>query len=259
MPSAFTLLATPLIIIFLIQAARLFWTVATPVQPLGNWHREMPVIIKGGARLALFASYDPFSPQHITDSQDAERVTSLLLTLFGVRSNEITGAGSAIIGSDDGVQASYLVGQEVQPGVKLHSVGFDHVTLENNGSLEKLYLDQSVPAEVIAPQAVTSASSPAIAASGDLQVNPQTLVASIGLAPRNEGGRVTGLVVSVTDNVSLVRSAGLIQGDIITKVNGKTVSSGNEIASQIRPGARLSLEIERNGSVVPVALILENP
>ena len=46
-------------------------------------------------------------------------------------------------------------------------------------------------------------------------------------------------------------------GDVVVGVNGRPISSAADIAAQFRPGARLSFEVERGGSKVPIALNLE--
>src|SRR3546814_10239596 len=73
------------------------------------------------------------------------------LTLYGVNINEATGGGSAIIAAEDGEQASYAVGDEIAPGVRLAGVAFDHVTLDRGGAQESLFLDQSGDAPVASP------------------------------------------------------------------------------------------------------------
>ena len=50
--------------------------------------------------------------------------------------------------------------------------------------------------------------------------------------------------------------AGLRPGDVIRSVNGRPVGAAADIAAQITPGARLSLEIERGSAVVPVPLFI---
>jgi len=70
---------------------------------------------------------------------------------------------------------------------------------------------------------------------------------------------VTGLVLQPRDDGTMMRIAGFQAGDIIVAVNGRPVSSASDIASQLKPGARLSVEIERGGSKLPIALNLEQP
>ncbi len=240
-----------------IQGARLFWTIVTPVAPVGNW-RSAPVgIVPEGERAALFGAFDPFF-RAASAATGSEVVTSLPLTLFGIRTNEASGGGSAIIAGADGMQNSWSVGETIMPGVTLHAVAFDHVVISNNGTLEKLFIDQSVPAENVTPKAPASelVQQPAPVSSA-AQLNAQTLQQSIGLAPRNEGGRITGLVVSAKDDGAMLAAAGLQKGDIITAINGRPASAGADLMAQLRPGTRLTLEVERGAQKIPVAIVLE--
>ena len=237
-----------------IQVARLFWVVITPVGPLAGWRAPSVNLVPPSARVALFSGFDPF---YRTDAlaSSTQNVTSLSLELFGVRANESSGGGAAIIAGEDGIQNSYAVGEEVAPGVILDSVAFDHVILSRGGVKESLYLDQSVPAETVSPTGAAAQAAPTLSANGGL--NAETLQKAIGFAPRNEGGRVTGLVLKAQDDGTMLRLAGFQAGDVVVAVNGRPVSSGADIASQFRPGARISVEVERGGSKVPIALNLE--
>ena len=237
-----------------VQAARLIWALLTPIAPVGDWKANAVNIVPASERGALFGGFDPFFRTGPSNS-DSETVTSLPLTLFGIRTNEASGGGSAIIAGADGVQNSWSVGETILPGATLHAVAFDHVVISNNGVLEKLYIDQSVPAENVTPD--TLAPTPELKSESVAKLNAQTLQQSIGLNPRNEGGKVTGLVVSAKDDGTMLSAAGLQKGDVITSVNGRPVAAAAELAAQLRPGARLTLEIERGAQKLPVALILE--
>ena len=242
------------------QAARLFWVVVTPVGPLGDWRSRSVDVVPAEARISLFSGFDPFFRNDIT-AAGSDSVTALSLTLFGIRANASSGGGSAIIAGEDGVQYSFGVGEEVMPGVILDSVAFDHVILSRGGGVkESLYIDQSVPATTVGAPAAVRVSPPATSApSAGAALNAETLQKSIGFAPRNEGGRVTGLVLQPRDDGSMLQNAGFQPGDVVVAVNGRAVSSASDIASQLRPGARLSIDVERGGSKVPVNLILEKP
>jgi general secretion pathway protein C len=245
-----------LVILTAVQTARLFWMMLTPIGPVNDWRAPTVNVVPQPARMALFAGFDPFF-RNDAAAASTQNVTSLSLTLFGVRTNESSGGGSAIIAGEDGVQNSFAVGEEVAPGVTLDSVAFDHVILSRGGVKESLYLDQSVPAETVGPSASGSSATTPATANADVGLNAETLQKSIGFAPRNEGGRVTGLVLQARDGGTMLRLAGFQAGDIVVAVNGRPVSSAADIASQIRPGARLSVEVERGGAKVPIALILE--
>lgn len=138
-----------LLVVLAVQLARVVWTVATPVGPLGRWRPEQPAQMTPAARAALFARFDPFFRGGAASGPVA--VTSLSLTLFGVRLNEASGQGSAIIAGPDGIQSSVAVGDEIVAGVKLKAVAIDHVVIDRGGADETLYLDQSQAAPVATP------------------------------------------------------------------------------------------------------------
>ena len=259
-PLAYLLIGLLALLLF-IQLGRLFWAIVTPVGPLGEWRARAVDIVPAEARISLFSSFDPFFRTD-TSPAGSDSVTALNLTLFGIRANAASGGGSAIIAGEDGVQVSYGVGEEVMPGIVLYSVAFDHVIVSRGGVKESLYIDQSVPADTVGSSPTTGAAptpAPATAASNGTALNSVTLQKSIGFAARNEGGRVTGLVLQPRDDGTMLRIAGFQPGDVVVAVNGRPVSSAADIVAQLRPGARLSVEVERGGSKVPIALNLEQP
>lgn len=138
-----------LLVVLAVQIARLIWTVATPVGPLGRWQPEQPAQMTPAARAALFARFDPFFRSNADTGPAA--VTSLSLKLFGIRLNEASGGGSAIVAGPDGVQSSVAVGDEIVAGVRLKAVSIDHVVIDRGGTEETLYLDQSQPAAAVSP------------------------------------------------------------------------------------------------------------
>lgn len=237
--------------------ANLLWVLVGPLGSLGNWKPKQPTILPASARMALFSSFDPFSRSTAQASGEVA-ITSLALTLFGIRVNEFSGGGSAILAGADGVQQSYLIGTEVMPGVILSEVAFDHVVLTRNGVKESLFIDQSVPAETVGETAATPATTSAPSSGSDeVRLNAATLRDSVNVAPRNEGGRVTGLILSAKDDGAMLRNAGLAAGDIIVTINGRPVGSAQDIAAQLRPGAKLTLEVERGSQKIPIGLNLE--
>ena len=243
-----------IVILLAIQVTRLFWAVVTPIGPLAGWRAPSVNLVPPSARQTLFSSFDPFYPNDSV-AATTQNVTSLNLVLFGVRANESSGGGSAIIAGEDGIQNSFAVGEEVAPGVTLDAVAFDHVILSRGGVKESLYLDQSVPAETFSPSGASPQAAPAASEAEGL--NAQTLQKAIGFAPRNEGGRVTGLVLKAQDDGTMLKLAGFQAGDVVVAVNGRPVSSATDVIAQFRPGARISVEVERGGSKVPIALNLE--
>jgi general secretion pathway protein C len=247
-----------LLALLAVQCARLFWAMVTPIGPLGDWRPPAGPNLER-ARAALAGGFDPFF--RLAPAQGAAMVTSLQLKLFGVRVDEATGRGSAIIAGPDNVQTSYAVGEAIQPGVTLKSVGYDSVIIERGGAKETLYLDQSGAAPVATPPPTTAnansglLSAPARVDAASATVELAELQSNLNLAPRQAGGRVTGLVPR-GDPAFLAR-VGLQPGDVIVQVAGRPIGSVQDLqraAAGLSRGGNLSVAVERGAQVVPIAI-----
>ena len=179
-PTVYSALELLLLSLLAMQCARLVWTIFTPVGPIGEW-RASTAIAAAPAPTGVLASFDPFF--RLSGQSGPVLVTSLNLKLFGVRQDQASGRGSAIISTPDGQQSSFAVGDEIIPGVTLTGVGFDSVTISRNGASEQLFMDQSGPAQtvgtpvptVVVPQRNSGgavASPPSIAPPPPVQVVP---------------------------------------------------------------------------------------
>ena len=250
-----------LLAVLALQLVRLVWVIVAPVGSFGPWEGRQAQILSPTARQALFASFDPFFRSGAPAQPGNAVVTSLALTLYGIRLNEGSGQGSAIIASPDGVQNSFAVGDEILPGVVLKSVAFDHVTIDRGGAEEQIFIDQSTPAPEAAPAPAdnagwqSAAPPPPAAPGGGTGPTADSLKRDIGFAPRMQNGRVTGLVVSAKGPG--FASAGFRPGDIVTQVNGQPLGDLQALQNQIAPGARLSLTVERGAAVASVNLIVQ--
>jgi general secretion pathway protein C len=165
------------------QIARLVLVLMTPAGPLGP-----PPATAGasGKDREVAMRFDPFFRQ--TSEAASGVVTSLPLKLFGTRIDFATGRGSAIIATPDGVQSSYLVGETVISGAKLASVAGDHVEIDRNGTRERLYLDQSVPAST---PAVGTAPPPAPMTPPVAPVAPAVQSSAMPSPPQTEPANAT--------------------------------------------------------------------
>lgn len=245
-----------------VQIARLIWAVVTPVTSFGAWTGQQVVIPSASEQQALFTRFDPFYRTTEASAGGSPVVTSLALTVYGIRVNEGSGLGSAIIATPDGLQNSFAVGDEILPGVKLKAVAFDHIVIDRGGAEETVFLDQSQAAPVADPEAPDSPSSfPGQTVPQNIvpqSLTPAAIKSDIGFSPRTDGGRVTGLVLSPKG--PMFQNAGFRPGDIVTQVNGRPITSMSDLQAlqnQIAPGARISLMVERGATTVPIALTLQ--
>jgi general secretion pathway protein C len=247
-----------LLALIAVQAARLAWTLVTPIGPVGDYKGAGSGLLVPGAGSAL-GDFDPFFR---LAGGGAAVITALNLKLYGVREDRATGRGSAIIALPDGVQSSFAVGDEIMPGVTLTEVAFDSVTISRNGAPEQIFLDQSEPAAtaVAAPGAPAGAPAPSPLQESPPPAQPPVVVSPaappVRLQPRMSGGRVDGILVSPGgDGGQAFRAAGFAPGDVIVSVNGQRVGSTEQARALIRGSSgQAILVVDRGGRPVPIVL-----
>jgi general secretion pathway protein C len=245
-PTVYTLAELVLLVLIAVQAARLVWILVTPVGPVGDW-RPANMLAAPGDPSAL-ASFDPFF--RLSGGAGPAVVTSLNLKLYGVREDRASGRGSAIIALPDGRQASFAVGEEIMPGVTLSAVGFDNVTISRNGQAEQIFLDQSPPAETVAPPVGAAAPPPAPTAAAPPAAAPPASGQAINFVPRSSGGQINGLIVSPgSDGGQAFRTAGFAPGDVIVAVNGQRVVSLEQARAAMGNG-NVMVTVDRGGQAV---------
>ncbi|USU09613.1 type II secretory protein PulC [Sphingomonadaceae bacterium OTU29MARTA1] len=241
------------------QSARLLWTLVTPVSPLGDW-RPAEISVPGRPYDVL-AGFDPFFRLG-AQAQGPATVTSLQLTLFGIRVDEASGRGSAIVAGADNVQKSVGVGEEIQPGVRLKAVAFDHITIDRGGTSEDLFLVQSdAPqpgqAPVPAPGAPPVVGQPAVPPIAANQIRNE-----IGFIPRIDGGRISGLVVRPQGTGNLFRTAGLREGDVVTAIGGRPVTGPQDldrVTADFASGGNIPITVERGTQTLALAITIAAP
>lgn len=226
-----------------VQCARLTWAIATPVAPLGDWRPAKPAV--PGDAAGVLTGFDPFF--RISGAQPgAAAVTSLNIKLFGTRVDEAMGGGSAIVAGPDGVQNSVSVGQEVAPGVVLKAVAFDHVTVTRGGVPEDLYLDQS------GAPAGAAAAPPA-----SRGISMDQFAADVGMIPRIERGRISGVVVRRQGTGAAFAAAGLRDGDVVIELNGRPVTGAEDLQRVSRDypaGGTVPITVERDGDTLSLSI-----
>src|SRR5687768_6805485 len=186
--NGWTLLELGLLALIALQCARLIWTALTPVGPLGGWRDAGTDRPDSTEVLGSFRSFF-----RLSGAGGPVTVTSLNLKLFGIRQDQASGRGSAIIAGSDGQQRSIAVGEEIEPGVTLKTVDFDSVTISRGGADEQLFMDQSETPATASPPPTTAPAPPTpqvvqpttAVEPGSRPVPPSTLYPNeVSMAPR---------------------------------------------------------------------------
>ena len=253
LPRAAVLSGLELLLLALIavQAARLIWTLATPVGAVGDWRAAA---VAAPPSDSVLTEFDPFF--RLAAGGGPAVVTSLELKLHGVREDRATGRGSAIIALPDGTQRSFAVGEEIVAGVTLAEVGFDSATISRNGVAEQLFLDQSRPAQAAAPTGPAAPAAPAGPPQAAPRVTPNP---QIRFQEQTSGGQVTGITVGPgIDGGYALRAAGLMPGDVIVSINGQPVTSLDQARTIARRArGEVSVIVNRGGRAVPLRMSLD--
>ncbi|MFN4175678.1 type II secretion system protein N [Phenylobacterium sp.] len=231
-----------------VQAARLTWTLVTPLGPVGKALATAPVR-PPAADLSILAQFDPFFRLPAAAPAGAAQSSGGGFVLYGVRVQP-GGRGSAILAASGGPQRFYDVGQEVEPGLILASVAADHVVLNRGGARLRVGFPRPTPGTVVLPMETLA---PAPAASGPgPAVNLDRLLDQATLLPRMREGRPSGYQVVPRGGDDLLRAAGLQRGDVLLSVDGVVLTP--ERVSQLRQdlseATGAEIRFERNGQVM---------
>lgn len=210
---------------------------------------------------AVFERFDAFfRTGGVGSLAEATAAGSSQMRLYGLRSDG-AGGGSAIIGLPDGRQVSVAVGEQIEPGLVLRSVGADHVILMRGGAVSRLIFSDTpmgaapVPPPPPGPQTVRPEPEPApasVAPTSGPAIDPARLMAQASLRPRMRGMRIDGFTVSGAGDGTVLRAAGLRPGDVVLAVNGQPLDSLERIAAlrgDLSNSTSAELRYERDGAV----------
>jgi general secretion pathway protein C len=238
-----------------------------PSAPLGNYHLfgENP----SGAMLTA-----PDAPE-----------TQLKLTLIGTAAGRDPKTGVAIIADEAGKQREYQAG-EIVGGATVDSIFTDRVVLMYQGRLETLKLPRlsNAAGSQVAQNSVNTPGTTAQVVSSNADpsngyVNPGALNGTAAqfqavreqvmanpaqvmgmLAPQfDANGNLDGVKLNGSGaNDALLKSAGILAGDVIVAVNGQridSISKGQEIANSLASADQAVLVVRRDGREITLPAV----
>jgi general secretion pathway protein C len=241
---------TGLIALLSIQVARLVWVAVSPLAPPGLWLSanrsnvpQLPYTSK--------ATPDPFTLNR--QVAGIPSLETLGFRLFGIRQSGSPDSGAAIIGGPDGQQQSYLIGEQIAPGVRLKAVAADGVVIAHNGQEQHLYIDDSsaLPNTPGSATNVPNRTGPRGTPEASLPP-PSVGLADIQYQARLLNGEIAGVIVQPDGRGGALSDIGLAAGDVILAINGRRITTPDDVRSlsdRLRTGPR-QLEIERGGRVI---------
>lgn len=231
------------------QAARLAWTLVTPLGPFGAAAAPQ-ASARARADLSILASFDPFFRVSGAASPDGASGEGGALVLHGVRAAP-GGRGSAIL-SIGGTQRAVAVGEEVEPDVVLAAVAGDHVILDRGGARRRLGFPTPQPGAAAPPAAASLAPAEAAQPASGAAIDPRRLLAQTSLVPRVRDGRAAGYTVYPKGGSDVLRQAGLQQGDVLLAVDGVTLTPErvSQLQEELAGASGAEIRFERAGQVM---------
>lgn len=208
----------------------------------------------------LFGDYQaPADPQ--LDQMDKAPDTRLSLNLLGILAADRDKESRALIGTQDGEEKPYSVGDDVVRGVNLQAIFPDRVILSRNGQLETLRLDKDRPSASLSANA---GAAPALQQAGNpdtaqmlghirdtLLNDPSKASDYLRIQPANVNGQQRGYRIYPGRDRSVFNGAGLRPGDLVTSVNGVQLDDparALQMLGDLSSANTLNLTVERGGS-----------
>lgn len=163
--------------------------------------------------------------------------------------------GGAAIISAAGEEHPVRVGRDVQPGLRLKSIGVAYAVLSTSGGDVRIELNRAGATSLgsVSPTASQpAAASPATAATE----RRETIEFQLGLKPMRSNGRVAGFALRPDARIPRFQRAGLVPGDVIVAVNGSGFDEERlmELSWGLANSTATELEFIRNGRRMKVQL-----
>ncbi len=223
----------------------------------------------------LFQDVSLFGQADIKDKPVDKPVTvvvsKLNIKLVGtVVAGKKSAAMVSIVGGKK--QQVFFLNEEVQPGVRLTQVEAAAIVVDNRGKMERITLEAGKPLVNIpnAPvQAAPRLAGPKLPLTNrrlskqKLQKqmrNFSTLLSQARVSPHFTNKKPDGFMISEIVKGSLYEEIGLLNGDIIKKVNGESVTGAEQamrMYRELQNATFIDVEIERNGSLQQLSYTIQ--
>lgn len=241
-------------------AAQLVWALM-PVPEAARWQApSLPppatsaraeTNVQALADAHLFGAYQPApSAQNAAEAPD----TRLSLTLLGILSATAENESRALIGSSDGEEKPYAIGDDVIRGVSLQAIFPDRVVLSRNGTLETLRLNKDTPSTAEAPPPSHAAAADTTQMLGrirdEVMSDPSKASQYIRVQPANVNGQLKGFRIYPGRDRGAFNQLGLRPGDLVTSVNGVQLDDSQkalQMLTDLSKASSVSLTVERGG------------
>lgn len=254
--------------------ARLAWLIIDPAgavsetRPLSSFDLPAGQSAAHNVDISILTRANPFTASlqgPLEDIPDAP-VTSLNLTLKGVRASEIDSLSSAIIVTPDNQSDVYAPGDEIIDRVILERVLSDRILLNKDGVFESLLMegrneelsvltrpgDRKTRNGDSAPTPNTSRTA--------TPVDGTTILSAMTLSPEQSDGNLVGYKLIPRGDGSAMRALGFEPGDLLFEFDGDSIGDFGpaDINDRLTSADSISLSVKRGEQIVPLTLTLDN-
>lgn len=167
-------------------------------------------------------------------------------------------------------QHVFFLQEEMQPGVRLKQVEPAAIVVDNHGKMERIALETGkpllhAPSNTAAPR-FTRSKLPMRSRSLNKQKlqkqmrNFSTLLSQARVTPNFTNKKPDGFMISAIVKGSLYEEIGLLNGDVIKKVNGESVTGAEQamrMYRELQNATFIDVEIERNGSLQQLSYTIQ--
>lgn len=273
------------VIMFLLalSAARITWMVFPPPMdeatvPLNEPETPSPIARKDPLLTSReIATRHLFGTPPPDDAPAADQPipeTQLNLLLRGVAASSNTAAAFAIVADPAGKEEFYRVGDQLPGGAVLKEVHPQHIVLSRGDRFETLRLPQqplqmNAPAQPTArPPAMTPMPSAVAPDAGaalqqlreQFMHDPQMMANLLQGEPFRDGGRLIGYRIRPGRDTALFTKFGLQTGDVVTAVNGVSVTDPQgrlDLMRSIGTIEEVTVDLLRNGASQSMTIQME--
>ena len=185
--------------------------------------------------------------------------TRLDLSLLGILAATAERGSRALIGSSNGEEKPYSIGDDVVRGVSLQAIFPDRVILSRAGQLETLRLNKDGPPTPLSAAAAQAEPAAALGADtaamlsnirGQVLADPSRASEYIRVQPASVNGQLRGYRLYPGRDRTAFTAAGLRPGDLVTQVNGIQLNDAGtalQMLGQLSEANNLTVVVERGG------------
>lgn len=160
---------------------------------------------------------------------------------------------AAILASRPGAeQKVFLLGQVIEPGVILRAVEPEAVVVDNHGRMERIAMTKpTLSLASVEPAGATRIDIPRASLDAQLQNLPKLLTQARAI-PHQARGKPDGIMIDDIVPGSLYAKAGLKNGDVIRRINGRRLTrmdQGIRMFQALKNERGIDIEIARGGAV----------